>query len=59
MRNPYGWTAKNVHGDLPVVKVNFVRHDIKYNLKAQKERKIYRFSKPADVFLKFTGRLLQ
>ncbi|CAG5123301.1 unnamed protein product, partial [Candidula unifasciata] len=50
-KNPYGWTADRVHGNMSVVKVRLIRQNKKYELRTGKD--LFRFSKPADVFLNF------
>ncbi|RUS69977.1 hypothetical protein EGW08_022263, partial [Elysia chlorotica] len=50
--NPYAFSTKNVYGDLPVIKVRFMRKK-KDNDTAEGEtttHKHFRFEKPADIF---------
>ncbi|GFS14524.1 polycystic kidney disease and receptor for egg jelly-related protein, partial [Elysia marginata] len=65
-KNPYAYATENVHGDLPVIKVDFVRKEklqdaadivVEEVTKPAPSTtpKHFRFNKPADIFLDFNS----
>ncbi|XP_059163327.1 uncharacterized protein LOC131946524 [Physella acuta] len=51
-KNPYVGAADNVHGDLPVLNVKFVRHKKEGG---KEPGSTVQFSKPADIFIDFNS----
>ncbi|XP_012936972.2 polycystic kidney disease protein 1-like 2 [Aplysia californica] len=50
-KDPYAWASRDMHGEMPVVSVDFVRQRDKY--KKGRVPREWRFSRPADVFIRY------